>query len=77
MPKNYIDLVRLRFEHKMVRSGYQRPIWQQEIKQEVLHDEEVVNKAKFIIDNPLRNGLVSDPTKYRYSFVLGGKQYAP
>ncbi|PIU28005.1 MAG: hypothetical protein COW32_02900 [Candidatus Aquicultor secundus] len=74
---HFINLLRFRYEYVLSRSGYKGAIWQPDFIDYPLPDEEVINTALFIFENPVRNGLVENAAEYPFSFVLGGKKYKP
>jgi putative transposase len=55
------------------RSGFHftriagRPLWQDGYFERILrHDEDAMAIARYILENPVRAGIVDWPTKYRY-----------
>jgi REP element-mobilizing transposase RayT len=76
-PLYFIELVKLRFEFALRRYGSKSNIWQKEPRMEILSEDEIISTAAFIVDNPVRNGIAPSSMEYPFSFVLGGKAYAP
>jgi len=75
--KHFVNLLRFRFEYVLAKKGHKEPVWEPNFVDIPLTDEQVIDTAVFIFENPVRCGLVSDASKYPYSFVYGGKYYRP
>ncbi len=70
----------LAFEHKAKQhAGYEfskvigRRLWQPSFNDRILRDDEAsISVARYLFENPVRAGLVSDPREYPY---LGSSRY--
>lgn len=74
---HFVNLLKFRYEYVMARSGCEDLIWQPDSIEYPLPDEEIIDTALFIFENPVRNGLVKNAMEYPFSFILGGKKYKP
>jgi REP element-mobilizing transposase RayT len=74
---HFINLVKLRFEFMHKKNMQKRTIWHSTSRQDMLADEQIVSTAKFILDNPVRNGLAPSAIDYPFSFAYGEKTYCP
>jgi REP element-mobilizing transposase RayT len=83
--KHFVDLIKLRFdfmyakafEKKLKTQDRSMSIWQEAFRQDVINNTQIIATALHILDNPVRNGIVSSSIDYPFSFVCGGKQYRP
>ncbi|MCL6472956.1 MAG: transposase [Firmicutes bacterium] len=77
MVAHFVNLLRFRFEYVLAKGGRKGPVWQPDYREQTLPMDQIVSTAAFILENPVRNGLVDNFIDYPYSFLLGGKKYEP
>jgi putative transposase len=82
---HFVNLIKLRFEFayakafdkKFISQDRSMSIWQEAHRQDVINNTQIIATALHILENPVRNGIVSSSMDYPFSFVCGGKQYRP
>lgn len=74
---HFVNLLRFRYEHVMAKLGCDKRVWQISFDEYQLGVDEVIDKALYIFNVPVDEGLAESAVAYPFSFVLGGKDYVP
>lgn len=74
--ETFVGKVKGRISRELGKKGVKRPIWQRGFYDHILRKEEdVLTVAKYIAENPVRQGIVGDYEEYPYSYIRGAKPY--